>query len=202
MATTNAYQPAQQKNGPNLMLPWRSAKVAWHEAFMSMRAKPLVQCEGNGSVDNLDQIGRSLEKGIVQDAVAKLPKPIREWGMYCYAPDHTKTETYKSRVADRLYALLVEQLDDTYLRSRIRCIRLVTMCNIAIEERKHQQWTGEFYSDYKRAQLLGVHHQNFQRDYGQLYGAMQEVLSGYCGRALGAVAGLLKESADSHIKVT
>ncbi|RDH44608.1 hypothetical protein [Zooshikella ganghwensis] len=71
------------------------------------------------------------------------------------------------------------------------------MCNIAIEERKHQQWTGEFYSDYKRAQLLGVHHQNFQRDYGQLYGTMQEVLSGYCGRALGGVVGLLK--AESSI---
>ncbi|RDH44629.1 hypothetical protein [Zooshikella ganghwensis] len=103
MATTDAYQLAEQKNGPNLALPWRSAKVAWHEAFMSMRSKPLVQCEGNGSVDNLDQIGRSLEKGIVQDAVAKLPKPIREWGMYCYAPDHAKTETYKSRLCTRQF---------------------------------------------------------------------------------------------------
>ncbi|MGI0117905.1 hypothetical protein [Zooshikella sp. RANM57] len=76
-------------------------------------------------------------------------------------------------MADRLSAMLVKQLGNTYLKSRIQCIRLVTLRIIAIEERKQQQWTDESYSD------------------GQLYGPMQEVLNGYCGRTLGSVSRLL-----------
>ncbi|MBU2713164.1 hypothetical protein [Zooshikella harenae] len=194
MATTDVYQPAQQKNGPNLALPWRSAKIAWHEAFMSLRARSMIKSSGKSPFNNMTQIGRHLEKGVVQDAIAKLPKSVVHWGMYCYAPEHDKTDTYKSRVADRLYAMMVDHLGDKYVRSRIRCIRLVTLCNIALEDRKHQQWKGEFYGDAQKAQLLGVPRQNFNRDYGEVYGAMQEILSGYCSKALGVVAELLETS--------
>lgn len=176
-------------------MKWHSAKVTWHDAFLGIESQ--LDKTTSGFKSNLGRIAKNAEAGKVQAVIAKLPCPIQEWGMYCYAPDHYNTEKFKARVADRLYKLALKKHGEQIISSRIKCARLITLCNIATEDRKEQQWQGQFMSTTKKAEMLAVKKQNFHRDWGEVYSTMQNLLDTYCGRALGPVAELCEKQRDT-----
>ncbi|MCX4025188.1 hypothetical protein H0A36_30020 [Endozoicomonas sp. SM1973] len=176
-------------------MKWYSAKVAWHDAFLDIESR--VGKTPSGFRTNLGRIAKNVEAGKVQDIVAKLPQPIKEWGMFCYAPDHLRTEKLKSRIADRLYKVVIQKHGDKIINSRIKCARLISLCNVAIEDRKEQQWKGEFIPAAKKAELLDVKKQNFTRDWGDVYSTMQSFLDDYCGKALGPVSVLCEKERNA-----
>ena len=176
---------------------WGDAKIAWHDAFRGFVQEydgPRYALKGN-----LGKIGFMFEAGKVQSVVAKIPQKPREWGMFCYAPDHGKTERYKRRVADRLYCELLSETPDL-AECRLKMTRFLILINLCIQERLVQQWSengAKWMASSEKADLLEIPRQNWRRDGWWLTSnRIQNKLVILCDQALRPVARLCAEERE------